>query len=159
MASPPVLSLAYPDLTSCIFSGSGIPAAGVADEAVSCHAATFEDQSPVSRDVSSRPQALQRQAVDRALTSGAVNPHIAGLIEPMPTQPEQIVSQSVVTHPGPEVLAHVADPVLGLALGLGPVSMTKPRLKAVVLREVEQPRVEDGSPRSSSRSQTVLVRS
>src|SRR5712664_3674425 len=49
----------------------------------------------------------------------------------------------VVTDPRPEVFAHVADAVLGLALGLRAVGMTELGSKAVVLGEVDKAGMKD----------------
>src|SRR6266550_8047250 len=49
----------------------------------------------------------------------------------------------VVTDPRPEVLAHIADAVLGLALGLRMLGATEAGPKAVVLGEVDKAGMED----------------
>jgi hypothetical protein len=69
--------------------------------------------------------------------------HVAGLIQPAPAQVEQVVGLSVVADSRPEVLAHITDSVLGLALGLRPVGMTEFGSKAIVLGEVDKAGMED----------------
>src|SRR5258708_4824029 len=69
--------------------------------------------------------------------------HIAGLIQPAPAQTQQVVCVSVVADPGPEVLAHITDAVLGLALGLRAVGMTELGSKAIVLGEVDKAGMKD----------------
>src|SRR5258708_2522525 len=69
--------------------------------------------------------------------------HVAGLIQPAPAQTQQVVCVSIVADPRPEVLAHIADAVLGLALGLRPVGMTELGPKAIVLGEVDKAGMED----------------
>src|SRR5579864_6106245 len=109
-----VLGLANPNLPSGVFNWGRVPAAGVADKAVAGDPSTLQDQGSVGRQVLDGAQALFGQPVDWSLAGGAVNAHVAGLIEPAPAQAEQVVCVPVVADPRPEVLAHVADSVLGL---------------------------------------------
>src|SRR5229473_4543735 len=138
-----VLGLANPNLASGVFSWGRVPAAGVADEAVAGDASTLQDQGPVGRQVLDGAQALFGQAVNGSLAGGAVNAHVAGLVQPAPSQTKQVVGLAVVADPRPEVLAHVADAVLGLALGLRTLGATESRPKAVVVSEVKEARMED----------------
>src|SRR5713101_4682360 len=69
--------------------------------------------------------------------------HVAGLIQPAPAELEQVVGLAVVANTRPEVLAHIADTVLGLALGLRTLGTTEPGSKAVVLGEVDEAGMED----------------
>jgi len=128
---------------SCVFSRGRVPAAGVADEAVAGDSSTLQNQGSIGRQVLDRAQALFRQAVDGSLARGAVDAHVAGLIEPASAQVEQVVCLAVVADTRPEVLAHVTDSVLGLALGLRTVGMTEFGSKAIVLGEVDKAGMED----------------
>src|SRR5216684_8760727 len=139
-----VLGLANPNLASGVFSWGRVPAAGVADEAVAGDASTLQDQGPEGRQVLDGAQALFGQAVNGSLAGGAVNAHVAGLVQPAPSQTKQVVGLAVVADPRPEVLAHVADAVLGLALGLRTLGATESRPKAVVVGEVDEAGMEDG---------------
>src|SRR5712691_4703634 len=138
-----VLGLANPNLAAGVFGRGRIPAAGVADEAVAGYPSTLQDQGSVGRQVLDGAQALFGQAVNGSLAGGAVNAHVAGLVQPAPSQTKQVVGLAVVADPRPEVLAHVADSVLGLALGLRTLGATESRPKAVVVGEVDEARMED----------------
>src|SRR6266571_980031 len=68
---------------------------------------------------------------------------VAGLLQPARAKLKQVMGNSVVAYPWPEVLAHIADPALGLAFGLWSVGMAESGSVAVVAGEVEQPGVKD----------------
>src|SRR5260370_188156 len=138
-----VLGLANPNLPSRVFSWGRLPAAGVADKAVAGDPSTLQNQGSVRRQILDGAQALFGQPVDWSLTGGAVDADVAGLVQPAPAEAEQVVGGFVVADPRPEVLAHVANAVLGLALGLRTVWMTELGSKAVVLGEVDEARMED----------------
>src|SRR5260370_10296736 len=138
-----VLGLPNPNLASRVFGRGRAPAAGVADKAVAGDPSTLQDQGSVGRQVLGGAQPLFGQAVDWSLPGSAMDAHIAGLIQPAPAQTQQVVCLPVVANPGPEVLAHIADAVLGLALGLRTLGPTEPRSKAVVLGEVNKAGMED----------------
>src|SRR5712692_7173534 len=138
-----VLGLANPNFASRVFGRGRIPAASVADKAVASDTSTLQDQGAVGRQVLNGAEALFGQSVDWSLAGGAMDAYVAGLIQPAPAQAKQVVGGAVVADSRPEVLAHIADAVLGLALGLRTLGATEPRSKAVVLGEVDKAGMED----------------
>ncbi len=139
-----VFGLPDPNFPSGVFDRRRVPAAGVGHETVPGNPPALEDQRAVGGHASHRTESFTWQAVDRTLAGRAMDSDVAGLIQPTAAKLEQVMCKSVVAYPWPEVLAHVADPVLGLAFGLWSVGMAESGSVAVVAGEVEQTRMKDG---------------
>src|SRR5258708_17486409 len=138
-----VFGLPDPNFPSGVFNWRRVPAAGIGHEAVTGNPAAFQDQRAVGWHAGHRAQSFTWQTVDRTLAGRAVDTDVAGLVQPTPAELEQVLCNSVVAHPWPEVLAHITDSALGLAFGLRSVGMAEPGSVAVVASEGGPVRMKD----------------